>query len=110
MTTNQKVSSSYNGQLRVRVCGILIENNCLLLAQHKPFGAAGELWIPPGGGMEFGESAQQCLIREFKEETNLNVTVGKLLFVHETLRKPIHSIELFFELIDFSEVFLAENF
>ena len=102
MTTNREVSSSFNGQLRVRVCGILLKEGQLLMAQHKPFGPAGELWIPPGGGMEFGESATECLVREFKEETNLEVQVGSLLFVHETHRNSIHAIELFFEITHYS--------
>lgn len=101
MTTNKIVSSTYGGKIRVRVCGILIKNNSILLAQHKPFGPAGELWIPPGGGIEFGESTEECLVREFKEETNLEIKAGNLLFVHETLRNPLHSIELFFEIKSF---------
>ena len=86
----------------MRVCGLLIDNGQILLAQHKPFGPANELWIPPGGGMEFGESATECLIREFREETNLEVQVGQLLFVHEIRRNPIHAIELFFEITNYS--------
>lgn len=29
----------------------------------------------PGGGLEFGEGTIECVIREFKEETSLDVTV-----------------------------------
>jgi ADP-ribose pyrophosphatase YjhB (NUDIX family) len=31
----------------------------------------------PGGGLEFGEGTKDCLIREFKEELNLEITVKK---------------------------------
>ncbi len=34
----------------------------------------------PGGGLEFGEGTRACLIREFKEETGLDVTVGEHIY------------------------------
>ena len=81
------------------MCGIMIREQKILMACHKPFGPAGELWIPPGGGMEFGESATECLAREYKEETGLKIESGRLLFVNEVRREALHSIELFFEVI-----------
>lgn len=91
------VNKYYGGRTRIRSCGICIKNNALLLVQHKGLGKEGHLWVPPGGGVEFMEDAQEALIREFKEETNLDITVGKFLFVNEILVKPLHAIELFFE-------------
>jgi len=71
------------------------------MARHEPFGPAGKLWLPPGGGMNYNESAHDTLIREFREETSLKVIPGKLLFVNEILHNPYHSIELFFEIDEF---------
>jgi 8-oxo-dGTP diphosphatase len=34
----------------------------------------------PGGGLEFGEGTINCLIREFKEETDLTVEIEKHLY------------------------------
>lgn len=34
----------------------------------------------PGGGLEFGEGTRDCLKREFKEETNLDVTIGAHIY------------------------------
>lgn len=59
--------------------------------------AAGPFWAPPGGGMEFGESAKETLKREFKEETGLSIQVGRLSFITEFIRSPLHAVELFFE-------------
>lgn len=42
------------------------------------------------------ESAHQTLEREFKEETNLTISAGDLLFVTEYHKEPLHAIELFF--------------
>ena len=36
-------------------------------------------WSLPGGGMDIGESIEQCVIREVFEETGLQVTVTRLV-------------------------------
>ena len=36
-------------------------------------------WNVPGGGREANETEEQCIVREVKEETNLDVKVGYLL-------------------------------
>jgi 8-oxo-dGTP diphosphatase len=43
-------------------------------------------WQFPGGGIEFGESPQQALVREIKEEINLTINKYLLLpqIFHET--------------------------
>ena len=87
----------YGNKLRVRVCGILIENNQLLLVKHQAILENGCFWAPPGGGLQIGEGMVEALQREFYEETHLHISVGKLLFVSEFLRLPLHAVELFFE-------------
>jgi 8-oxo-dGTP diphosphatase len=54
-------------------------------------------WAPPGGGVEFGESVVETLEREFREETGLAVEPGRFMCVCEYLSRPLHAIELFFE-------------
>lgn len=39
-----------------------------------------EIWIFPGGGREPDETEEQCIRREVREETHLEVEVGPLLF------------------------------
>src|SRR5205814_2113551 len=86
----------FGNKLRVRVCGICIKDQTILLIKHKYLGPKNELWAPPGGGLNFGENARTSLEREFKEETGLNVRVEDFLFIHEFLNPPLHAIELFF--------------
>lgn len=93
----KRIIKKFGNRLRVRVCGILIEHNKLLLVKHSSLGEDGLLWAPPGGGMKFGASAIENLQREFLEETGLKVDVKRFLFVQEYLDSPLHAIELFFE-------------
>ncbi|OGK59495.1 hypothetical protein A3G65_00075 [Candidatus Roizmanbacteria bacterium RIFCSPLOWO2_12_FULL_37_7b] len=36
-------------------------------------------WQFPGGGLEFGESLEECLLRELKEEIGVEVQIERLL-------------------------------
>lgn len=38
-------------------------------------------WSAPGGSLEFGETLEQCCVREVKEEVNLDVEIVRLLKV-----------------------------
>ncbi|WP_276495769.1 NUDIX domain-containing protein [Pontibacter litorisediminis] len=90
-------AAAYAHKLRVRACGILIQDDKLLLVRHGRTMGNDAFWAPPGGGVEFGESMQQCLKREFKEETGLEIEVSRFLFVNEFLQPPLHAVEFFFE-------------
>lgn len=92
----QEVLTVYGNRLRLRVCGLYREDDRLLLVRHRGLGPSGTFWAPPGGGMQFGETAPQAMVREFAEETGLVVNVGDLLFVNEFLQPPLHAVELFF--------------
>ncbi|MDZ7756389.1 NUDIX domain-containing protein [Rhodohalobacter sp.] len=89
--------SRYSGEIRVRSCGILIEEGKILLINlHSP--VTDELiWIPPGGKVDFGESLREAVQREFTEETGLKVTVKDLLHVKELIDNGIHAIEFYYQ-------------
>lgn len=81
------------------MAGLLLENNKLLLIKvHSPISHR-RIWMPPGGGVRFGESMEAALKREFLEETGLQVHVGKLRHIHELLEEGFHAIEFFFEVV-----------
>lgn len=63
----------------IRVYGILVNNlNQVLISDELIKGKHYTKF--PGGGLEFGEGLIDCLIREFKEETELNIIVGDHLY------------------------------
>lgn len=57
----------------VRVYGILISKGNVLVSDEFIKGKC--ITKFPGGGLEFGEGTVDCVIREFKEELNLNIEV-----------------------------------
>ena len=63
----------------IRVTGILIENNEILLVKQKLNDKRD--WSLPGGKLERGETIQQGIIREMKEETGLDTEVDSLLYL-----------------------------
>lgn len=94
---SREVTAIFGNKVRVRVCGICIQENKILLVNHRGLNNSDNFWSPPGGGLQFGESLIQTLQREFKEETGLAVETGNFLFVNEHIGLPLHAIELFFE-------------
>ncbi|HEU0228385.1 MAG TPA: NUDIX domain-containing protein [Arachidicoccus soli] len=60
----------------LRVYGLLIDENNRLLVSDE-FIRGDYITKFPGGGLELGEGTRECLVREFKEETNLDVTIGE---------------------------------
>ena len=93
----KEIAEKFGGKLRVRVNGILMRENQLLMVKHRGLGELGYFWSPPGGGVSFGQSLTGSLEREFLEETGLHVNVEKFLFVYEFHHSPLHAVELFFE-------------
>lgn len=92
----EEIIVKFGNRLRIRVNGILIENDEILLIKHK-MGSDNFFWNVPGGGMKFGSSAVENLKREFLEETGLHVEVKDYLFTYEFLAPPLHAVELYFE-------------
>jgi len=51
----------------------------VLIAQRREKDMLGGLWEFPGGKQETGETIQQCIVRELKEELGINIEVGDFL-------------------------------
>lgn len=78
--------------MRIRVAGILIKDERILMVRHCK--GKDEYWLLPGGGVETGEYLRDALRREVREELGLSVKVKKLLYVFESFAdKEKHIIQ-----------------
>ncbi len=80
---------------RPSVYGVIIKDGKVLLS---PESRGYEI---PGGGIELGETIEQALIREVKEETGLDVNMGELIDVKNSFFMArsgncFHSILLYY--------------
>jgi 8-oxo-dGTP diphosphatase len=72
------------------------EGQVLLLKRKGSHGAG--TWCPPGGHLEFGESPEECAIREAKEETGVEVTdVRFLAITNDLFPEGKHYVTIWFE-------------
>lgn len=84
-------------KLRVRVAAIIQneKGEILLIRQQKK---KKDYWLLPGGGIEFGETAEQALERELKEELNIELSKQTFLLLNENIdpKGKKHLIQLIF--------------
>lgn len=80
--------------------GIVLKDNKLFIALRVPGGEMGERWEFPGGKVESGESCKETLVREYKEEFGIDVTVGRHIadasFTHGGKNVALEAWEVFF--------------
>jgi len=62
-------------RFNVRVYGILINEHQQVLVADEAFKSGTRSTKYPGGGLELGEGTRDCLEREFREETGVDVDV-----------------------------------
>jgi 8-oxo-dGTP diphosphatase len=74
--------------IRIRAAGILVKDDRILLVRHEKNGKS--YWLIPGGGVDFGESVEAALIREYQEEVGIQIEVGKLVLVHDSIPPNRH--------------------
>lgn len=94
----QKKQHTYpwEGKIRNRVSGLLIENDALLMVHIQLPYYEKPVWMPPGGGVRYGETLTDCLVREFKEETKVDIEPNMLKYINEVQTEHLHAIEFYF--------------
>src|SRR6266480_6177819 len=80
----EATSSRNSAQFRIGVFALIFdEDQRVLLARRRDI----DWWNLPGGGMEAGETVDEALWREVREETGLEVEVERLVGVYSKPQK-----------------------
>ncbi len=75
------------------VGAVVLHDGQLLLVRRKYEPRVG-YWSLPAGFVEYSETVKEALVREVKEETNLDIEVGELFDVYSSSDDSRHSIVL----------------
>lgn len=68
---------------RIEVVAAIIRKGDKIFATQRGYGPWKDWWELPGGKMEAGESPEEALKREIREELSVEIAVGKLLHTIE---------------------------
>ena len=67
----------------IQVVAAIIQRDNQVLATQRGYGDLKDGWEFPGGKIESGETEEQALKREIKEELNMQIEVGELFDIVE---------------------------
>jgi len=70
---------------------LIFRGGKLLVTRRHAKSHLGGLWEFPGGKLEAGETFEQCLVREIREELGVEISVGELFeeIVHDYPEKSV---------------------
>ncbi|NLW10774.1 MAG: (deoxy)nucleoside triphosphate pyrophosphohydrolase [Clostridiaceae bacterium] len=93
----------------IRVTAAVIYHGDKIFATERGYGEFKGLWEFPGGKIEPDESPQEALIREIKEELDIDISVGDLIDTVEYDYPHFHlSMDCFWCSISAGEISLKE--
>ena len=95
----------------VKVVAAIIQRGDKIFATQRGYGEFKDGWEFPGGKVECGETPQEALVREIREELSAEIRVGDLLTTVEYDYPKFHlSMDCFWaELTENSEMTLLEH-
>ena len=68
---------------RIEVVAAIIRKGDKIFATQRGYGEWKDWWEFPGGKMEAGETPEEALMREIREELSAEISVGKLFYTVE---------------------------
>lgn len=84
-------------QFHITVKGIVIyRGKTLIMKRVRPSSDGLGYWELPGGGLEYGETPHEALIRELKEETGLDIKILKPIYTFTKIRKNYQTVGIGF--------------
>lgn len=68
---------------RIGVSALILQDGKVLLAMRRDI----DWWNLPGGGMEIGETVEEAVLREVREETGLEIEIVRLVGLYSKPQK-----------------------
>jgi len=94
---DKEVISMNNVRFHITVKGIVIyHHQVLILKRIRPSSDGLGYWELPGGGLEYGETPHEALIRELKEETHLDIKILKPVYTFTAIRPNYQTVGIGF--------------
>ena len=101
------MSRSYPDRPYVGVGVVVLRGDEVLLVQRGKPPKAGD-WSIPGGAQNLGETVAEAALREVREETSLEVRLGKRLGVVDSIQRDEAGRVVFhYTLVDFAAHWMA---
>ncbi len=95
------MAREYPEQPVVGVGGVVVRDGRALIIKRAHEPRKGE-WSLPGGHLELGESLQDAVRREIREETNLEIEVGPIIETFDRVHRDDQGrIRYHFVIVDF---------
>ena len=99
-----------NNKKVVKVVAAIIRDNNKIFATQRGYGEFKGGWEFPGGKVEAGETPKQALVREIKEELDIEIVVGGLIDTIEYDYPNFHlSMDCFWAEIVSGDLILKEH-
>ena len=104
---NNENSRSYPTRPYLAVSAAIFRNGRVLIVRRARAPAHG-LYTLPGGGVELGETLEEAVMREIREETNLDIEPVALAGYRQAIGRDVHGrIERHFVILPFAARYIG---
>jgi mutator protein MutT len=90
----------------VGVGAVVVHHGRVLLVRRGKEPLLGR-WVVPGGAVELGETLEQAVVREVREETGLTVRPREILTVFDRIEREAGVVRYHFVIVDFQCDFVS---
>jgi 8-oxo-dGTP diphosphatase len=95
-------SRAYPDRPFVGVGAVIVDDAARVLLVKRRFEPLAGQWSLPGGAVDVGETLEACVIREIREETGLEVEVGRVIEVFDRIMHDAEGrVEYHYVLVDY---------
>jgi len=95
-------SRAYPDRPFVGVGAVIVDDAARVLLVKRRFEPLAGQWSLPGGAVDVGETLEACVIRELREETGLEVEVGRVIEVFDRIMHDAEGrVQYHYVLVDY---------